>query len=278
MRLIDFDQHFSQYLSDWMEENQDTFDTHDQMKEEAPAVYERFLATPALWLEGQAPGEYFQQFSDPEELVAWMEEYLSEGVHVPDMLLNRVAELGLAAQDALYHLLLNLDAPMESRMLAISLLREIESDKPMDLYIRWQVTGEESPVISDNALESLEEVGEEAIPAMLEALPEATGSGKEGLLSVLSRYPGYDIVTDELMELFAQNPGRRAILAAYLGRNMDARALPLLMEAAEDDNTPYLDFIEIRNAIEELGGDAPEREFNEEDSAYAALFGWEEEE
>lgn len=277
MRLIDFDQHFSQYLSDWVEENQDIFEHPDQMEEEAPAVYERFLDTPAPWLDGQKPGEYFQQFSDPEELVAWMEEYLSSTVQVPDMLLNRVVELGLMAQDALYYLLLNLDAPLETRMLAISLLREIESDKPMDLYIRWQVTGEECAEISDNALESLEEMGEKVVPSMLEALEGASDSGKEALLSVLSRYPGHDIVADELMRLFEENPGRRAILAAYLGRNQDVRALPLLMQAAEDDNTPYLDFIEIRNAIEELGGEAPEREFCEEDSTYAALFGWEEE-
>ncbi len=34
----------------------------------------------------------------------------------------------------------------------------------------------------------------------------------------------------------------------------------------------YLDFIELRNAIEELGGTAPEREFDD-DPTYDALFG-----
>ena len=33
----------------------------------------------------------------------------------------------------------------------------------------------------------------------------------------------------------------------------------------------YLDFIEIRNAIEALGGDCPEREF-QEDEGYDALW------
>lgn len=275
MRLIDFDEKFSQHLSAWLEENEEAYANADRLEEEVPQVYADFLDTPAPWLGGKKPGEYFEQFNQPEELVEWLEEYLRGNIHVPDMLLNRIADLGLASQDALYHLLLDTDAPMEARMLAVSLLREIQSEKPMDLYVRWQVTGEEPLELSDNAVESLEEMGEAAVPAMLEALDDASGSSKEVLLSVLSRYPGNERVTEELMDLFAENPGRRAILAAYLGRTQDARALPLLMEAALDDGTPYLDFIEIRNAIEELGGDPPEREFTEEDSAYAALFGME---
>ena len=44
------------------------------------------------------------------------------------------------------------------------------------------------------------------------------------------------------------------------------------MKAANAEDVTYLDFIELRNAIEELGGVAPEREFDD-DPTYNALFG-----
>ena len=62
-----------------------------------------------------------------------------------------------------------------------------------------------------------------------------------------------------------------AILAACLGRLGDARALPALNLLAEDEGIRYLDYIELRSAIEALGGEAPRREFYG-DSEYEALF------
>ena len=44
-----------------------------------------------------------------------------------------------------------------------------------------------------------------------------------------------------------------------------------LQAMAASEETPYLDYIELRNAIEALGGDAPEREFDAEDPAYEAM-------
>ena len=64
---------------------------------------------------------------------------------------------------------------------------------------------------------------------------------------------------------------RAAVLADCLGRLGDERALPLLKKRAASEETPYLDYIELRSAIEALGGEAPEREFDAEDPAYDAL-------
>ena len=44
-----------------------------------------------------------------------------------------------------------------------------------------------------------------------------------------------------------------------------------LIRRAASSDTPYLDYIELRSAIEKLGGDAPERDFDETDPAYEAL-------
>ena len=39
-------------------------------------------------------------------------------------------------------------------------------------------------------------------------------------------------------------------------------------EAARDDKPPYLVYIELRSAIEALGGEAPKHEYTEDDPAY----------
>ena len=61
----------------------------------------------------------------------------------------------------------------------------------------------------------------------------------------------------------------------YLGRVYDrlgdTRALPALNQLAEAEGIRYLDYIELRSAIEALGGEAPAREFYD-DPEYEALF------
>lgn len=271
MKCIDFDKQFSDYLMQWMEDNRNNFEYAEDMEKEMPAVYDTFLDTPQDFLNGEKPGEYFEQFSDAAMLVSWMQDYLLEGVDVPDMLLNRIADLGEGAVPPLLDILDGIDSMEEEKMLAVTLLREVGSAKPLDTYILWLTENRESEDVRDNALESIEAVGEKAVPPLLDALPEATDEGKEAFLSVLSRYSQDDRVFEGLVDLFVRRKERRAVLSAYMGRLMDARALPLLTEAAKSEETPYFDYIEMRAAIEQLGGEAPEREFDEDPDYLEAL-------
>ena len=157
-------------------------------------------------------------------------------------------------------------------MTAIGLLREMESDAAKMLYIGWQVNRQAEDDVADNALESLAAMGKVVVQPMLEALPKANAAGQEAMLDVLADYPGNEQVFKLALRLFNENRGRRALFASYLGKLGDDRALPDLIAAAQDEKTGYIDFIELRNAIEMLGGVAPEREF-ENDPEYDALGG-----
>jgi len=270
--LIDFDERFTEFLHAWLEENQDDIQSIEQVERMMPALYDRFAATPAFWLDGLTPIGYFEAFDRAERLLALMESYLTSGVPLPDLLLMRIAQLGMAAENALMDILLDAGRDQQSRMICIRLLQDLGSTRPMPAYIAWQQEREEHDDLADFALESLEEMGEMAVPYLLEALEEANDIGKEALLSVLSRHPGHPQVFEELMRLFDALPERQAILAAYLGRLGDERALPALIERANEDGLKYLDYIELRCAIETLGGDAPERSFDQ-DPEYDALMG-----
>ncbi|MBR6186793.1 MAG: hypothetical protein IKQ41_11100 [Clostridia bacterium] len=272
MRCINFDKEFERYVSAWMKEHAKEYRNYDEMEAAMPDVYEAFLDTPVNWLAGAKPGEYFGQFDSGKQLVNWMEDYFKQRIPVPDMLLNRIAELGLEAEEPLMNLLRKEKATQEIRMAAVTLLREIDSVAPLEYYIGLQaVRGEGEDELADNALDSLASMGEKAVPAMREALALCSPDGQEALLSLLSDYPGDENVFQTAMKLFHARRGRAAILADCLGKLGDERALPALKALAASEETPYLDYIELRSAIEALGGDAPEREFDAEDPAYEAM-------
>ena len=267
MNIIDFDARFTEVLNKWIEENRHRFRRPEDMEDEVPDVYLRWLNTPADWLEGSAPGEYFDRFSDSAQLCGLLCEYIKGGVPVPDPLLDRLADLGDEA--ALMALVKDKSAPCEARMDGIELLRQLESTLPMVDFIRWQVERDEEDDILDNALESLRQMGEgvrgPAKVAFLAAGPE----GKDALLDVLADYPGDEDVFRFALEQFKTTRDKRALYAGYLAKLDDDHALEALLDVAEGDDVTYTDFIEIRSAIERLGSEAPVRDWSHDPSYQA---------
>ena len=227
MRCINFDKEVQRYLADWMKAHAKEYKNYDAMEDAMPQVYEQFLDTPVNWLAGAKPGEYFLQYDNPRQLVNWMEDYLKQRIPVPDMLMNRISELGAASEEALMALLEKERAPREAVMAAVTLLREIESEAPLARYVGWQaVRGEAEDELADNALESLASMGESAVAAMRAALPGATPAGQEALLTLLSKFPGDEQVFSTALALFKSRRDRVAVLADCLAKLGDERALP----------------------------------------------------
>ena len=272
MKCINFDDKFADFASRWMQEHGSEYRNYDAMEVDMPRVYMVFLNTPAPWLDGVTPGAYFSQFEDAKDLVDWLVEYCDREIPVPDLLLEQIVAVGKPCEKRLVALLKD-ESPAiteEARMTAIGLLREMESPLPKMLYISWQLDRAVQDDLADNALDSLREMGKAVVQPILQELPKANAAGQEAFLDVLVNYPGPQQVFDLAIRLFRENPTRRALFASYLAKLGDERALPVLMEAAMDEHCRYMDWIEIRNAIEMLGEEAPKREFFEDDE-YAAL-------
>ncbi|MCR4876428.1 MAG: hypothetical protein K5922_04580 [Clostridiales bacterium] len=274
MPIINFDEHFADYVSDWMKDHQGDYGTYDEMEADLPKVYMMFLNTRAPWLGSLTPGSYFTQFEDPKVLVDWMHEYCRQGVPVPDLLTEQITFVGKPCEKRLVELLKDPESEEEARMLAIGLLREMESTLPKMLYINWQLDRAEKDEMKDNALESLRAMGPAVVQPILQAVNQANPAGQEALLEVLADYPGNEQTFRLAMKLFREHPERRALFAGYLAKLGDERALPELESAAKEEKLSYLTYIELRNAMEMLGGVCPEREF-EEDPEYDALRGME---
>jgi hypothetical protein len=92
----------------------------------------------------------------------------------------------------------------------------------------------------------------------------------ENLVDVLADIPGNPRILGWLLRMFEQS-GMKALFASNLGKYGDESALPALIRAQTMPGITYLDYVEIRNAIEQLGGEPePMRDFSG-DPDYEAL-------
>ena len=263
MKCINFDRAFERYMAEWMKENSEKYkDDMDVIEDMMPDVYLEFLKKPADFLDGVAPQDYFEQFDNADMLVNWLCDYIAQGVAVPDLLLERVTELGDPAEKSLLALIARDDLPEETQMTAISLLREMESKAPMQRYIDFIASLEEPSDKGDLCAEALMNMGESVVEPILAALSGAGQTGRDIFADVLSNYPGDERIYELMIERFVTRDERRALFASYLAKLGDERAIPMLKEAAQSPDINYLDYVEVVNAIEALGGERPpEREF-----------------
>ena len=264
MKCINFDRAFERYMAEWMKENSEKYkDDMDVIEDMMPDVYLEFLKKPADFLDGIAPQDYFEQFDNADMLVNWLCDYIAQGVPVPDLLLERVTALGNPAEKSLLALITRDDLPEETQMTAISLLREMESKAPMQRYIDYIASLEEPSDKGDLCAEALMSMGESVVEPILAALSGAGQTGRDIFADVLSNYPGDERIYELMIERFVTRDERRALFASYLAKLGDERAIPMLKEAAQSPDINYLDYVEVVNAIEALGGERPpEREFS----------------
>lgn len=264
MKCINFDRAFERYMAEWIKENSEKYkDDMDVIEDMMPDVYLEFLKKPADFLDGVAPQDYFEQFDNADMLVNWLCDYIAQGVPVPDLLLERVTALGNPAEKSLLALVARDDLPEETQMTAISLLREMESKAPMQRYIDYIASLEEPSDKGDLCAEALMSMGESVVEPILATLSGAGQTGRDIFADVLSNYPGDERIYELMIERFVTRDERRALFASYLAKLGDERAIPILKEAAQSPDINYLDYVEVVNAIEALGGERPpEREFS----------------
>lgn len=264
MKCINFDRAFERYMAEWIKENSEKYkDDMDVIEDMMPDVYLEFLKKPADFLDGVAPQDYFEQFDNADMLVNWLCDYIAQGVPVPDLLLERVTALGNPAEKSLLALVARDDLPEETQMTAISLLREMESKAPMQRYIDYIASLEEPSDKGDLCTEALMSMGESVVEPILATLSGAGQTGRDIFADVLSNYSGDERIYELMIERFVTRDERRALFASYLAKLGDERAIPMLKEAAQSPDINYLDYVEVVNAIEALGGERPpEREFS----------------
>ncbi len=103
------------------------------------------------------------------------------------------------------------------------------------------------------AYEFLLEDCEEIIDEMLERFYKCEGDTAQMLLEIMANYPGNKSVFMALVSYLYRGEDV-ALFAKLLGKYGDLSAIQLLEDFANENDLNYNEMIEIRNAIEELGG------------------------
>jgi hypothetical protein len=272
MKPIDFDRMFSDYAHAWVHERMKTEKNLDAIEAQVPDLYRDWLNRPQAFLGGDTPTQYFARFESPDDLIRLMEAYHAAGVAIPDPLLERLDDMGHAAAAPLTALAADEEMGIALRMTALNLLIELESEEPMALCLDLIDRRRPEDELADVAAELISALGERALPAMRERLNGASEEALDTYLDLLCNFPGDERIYKMTEERFLRLADRRSLYANFLAKLGDERALPALLRVAQLSDLNYLDYIEIFNAIEALGGERPalERSFDG-DPAYESL-------
>lgn len=138
-----------------------------------------------------------------------------------------------------------------------------EKEKMLDLLL------DESAEYSARleAYEFLQEDCEDLVDTMLEKFYSSQGETADMLIEVLSEYKGNKGVYMGLVSCLYRGEDV-ALFARLLGKYGDESAIEVLKSFAESNELNYNEYMEIRNAVEELGGYFDDKESDYQDDEF----------
>ena len=276
--LIDFDSEFSSYIKDWLEQNADKYTDMDEVECMMPEIYEKWLNSPQDFLSGKNPAGYFMGF-EPRDLVNLMIRYEVKKIGVPDPLLDAIVSKKKEALPYLAEIVFNEDfLPKEAdrtalQIASLNLMDEIGAAEYIKQYIECVSERNIDEGVAESMVDAIKQNSSAYKDAIIQAM-ETTGSDsvKKRFLDILVSLPYDKRVYDELISML-KSSNEKALFASYLGKYGHKDAVKTLRNALDWLNINYLDYIEIRNAIEELGEEVTHARNFEGDKYYESMKG-----
>ena len=260
MKLIDFDTMFDVKLTRLMQENKHGY-TEKQWEDVIPKLYQKFGDTYVAKIKC-TPKEYYAKMSDAQ-LVECLRAHIREDVPTPEFLCAEMEKRG--ATQTLIPLLTSPDLAEASY--ALNLIGDNESayDTYFDILTGGGADEDIRSDITDIFKCNADKMQARAIDAYKKGL------GQEYMLEILSRVKErneevYSILINAFLS-GENTPMRASYLAAY----GDERALPILLNKIEDITIGFVEFQELKYAIEALGGEYNEPRDFTDDKDYIAV-------
>ena len=260
MMLIDFDGLFDEKLTQYMEENKNKY-TEKQWEDVIPKLYKKFGDTYVAKVKC-TPKEYYAKMTN-EELVQTLSAHLAQDVPVPEFLCAEVERRGEA--DTILPLLSGDDT--QSAVYAINLLSD--DSRAFNAYFSILEENRFNEDVRCDVVDILkthaDEVKEQAYANWRK------GVATEYMLEIISRVKQKeDRFFDALMSAF-KGGENVPMKASYLAVYGDERALPTLFSRIEDRTIGFVEFQELKYAIEALGGEYTEPRDFSDDKDYLAV-------
>lgn len=270
MKIYDFDEKFFDYARTWMALHPGL--KEDEVEQRYNEMMLGWLNAPATWLNGEKPGEYFNRYSEAKDLIKLLEEYFKRHIGLPEPLYSRIVACGEVCAPHLVRIAGDPDRDEALRGTALALLGDMEDALPRELCVELVCSGNAED-LGDMAAERLKQCDDSVVDALMDRYDAASDYARMTILDVCARFPGHERVFSELVSGLTNRHDRRGFYAGLLAEYGDPRAVEPLKRVYALTDLSYLDYIEVRNAIDALGGDPGEERVYNGDPDYEALKG-----
>lgn len=251
MKLYDFDGMFDEKLGEYIKKNAGKY-TESQWEDVIPSLYKKFGDTVIKSI-GKTPNEFYGGMED-EELIKCLKAHLKQDVPVPEFLCSAIEKRSLTSL-----LLPMLDGGTGEIEYAMNLMGADERalGKYMDILV---ACGDDD--LKDRCAEYLKEKADLVAARAVDYYKK--GVEKELMLEIISHSVVKDDgIFDILLKEFRSDPENVPMHAGYLATYGDERALPYLLDKIDEDGVTFVEFQELKYAIEALGGEyKKERDFS----------------
>ena len=258
--MIDFDGLFDEKLAQFMDENKDKY-TEKQWEDIIPKLYKKFGDTYVAKVKC-TPKEYYARMSNTE-LSDTLRAHIKEDIPTPEFLCAEIEARGEA--ETLIPLLFDEDTSAVSY--AINLIGD--NALAYDAYFTILTENLSEEDVRSDITDIFRLHADELKERVIETYEK--GLAKEYMREILSRAKVkeervYVILLNEFLS--GENT---AVRAGYLASYGDERALPHLLKKIEDMTIGFVEFQELKYAIEALGGEYDEPRDFTDDKDYIAV-------
>ncbi len=253
MIVYDFDEMFDKRLTKYIADNKDKY-SEEEWEDKIPQLYDKFGDT-VLKAIGTTPRKFYAAMSD-EEIIRCLRAHVRENIPVSSFLCLEIQKRKITDK-----LLPLLEGSPDEQIMAMNLIGD--ADEAISRYM---------DILACSDDEEVKERASELIKCKADLVADAAianyheGKAREYMLDILSRSVRrrddiFRILIDEFRSEAENIPLKAGLLAAY----GDERALPYLEDRIEEEGISYVDFRELKFAIEALGGTyTGERDFSDD--------------
>ena len=260
MNLIDFDGLFDEKLAEFMEANKNKY-TEKQWEDIIPKLYKKFGDTYVSKIKC-TPKEYYAKMQNAE-LVECLLGHLKAEIPTPEILCAEIENRDMPEE--LFKLL------HEENTSAISYAINLLGDdkRAFDEYFAILTQNRADEEIRSDIVDIFKMHADEEKERCLDTY--AKGVAAEAMLEILSCVKTRDERVYEILLSAFLSGEETPMRASYLAKYGDERALPALFEKIEDRTIGFVEFQELKYAIEALGGEYDEPRDFTDDKDYLAV-------
>lgn len=250
-KIVNFDKMFEKAMQSFIDKNIGKYD-EKTLENKIAGLYEKFGNNVFAELGGVSPNEYYKTFTATEKINALIKS-VETGIPVSDFLVEAIID----DKECEPKLVALLDYGNEELLMyAVNMLSDMGSTCQLKKYIIMALTRSVCDDVLEILQEKLMENADIVRNALLEAYPKMNEFSKAYFAAVLSECKVKDdrilpILLDEFLIHLDNVPEYANMLAKY----GDERALDTLYKEIEREDIKYNDFVEMRFAIESLGGE-----------------------